>query len=102
MQHIPIRVLKRRIRKGLMDPINFATVVTDFTTCSNLWFHRGTTKCFVPTDYAADRAKCAPGPPSPFPWQLLEALIYGSAEAAALRNYLSRHLDRAGPSLPRR
>lgn len=63
MQHIPIRVLKRRIRKGLMDPINFATVVTDFTTCSNLWFHRGVSKCFVPTDYAAERAKCAPRPP---------------------------------------
>ena len=63
MQHIPIRVLKRRIRKGLMDPINFATVVTDFTTCSNLWFHRGTTKCFVPTDFAAERARCDPSYP---------------------------------------
>ena len=59
MQHIPIRVLKRRIRKGQMDPINFATVVTDFTTCSNLWFHRGASKCFVPTEFAARRARHA-------------------------------------------
>ena len=32
-------------------PINFATVVTDFTTCHNTWFHPGATRCFVPTAF---------------------------------------------------
>ncbi len=31
------------------QPINFATVVTDFTTCHNTWFHPEATRCFVPT-----------------------------------------------------
>mmetsp|Transcript_13700 Transcript_13700/g.29410 ORF Transcript_13700/g.29410 Transcript_13700/m.29410 type:complete len:529 (-) Transcript_13700:874-2460(-) len=51
MQHVPIRVLRSRIRSGVMKPINFATVVTDFTTCHNTWFHTGVTRCFVPTEY---------------------------------------------------
>ncbi len=37
MQHVPIAVLKGRMRAGLMDACNFATVVTDFTTCHNTW-----------------------------------------------------------------
>ena len=60
MLHIPLRVLHRLIRLGKMDPINFATVVTDFTTCSNLWFSKRVTKCFVPTEFCANRARCAP------------------------------------------
>jgi 1,2-diacylglycerol 3-beta-galactosyltransferase len=56
-----------------MDPINFATVVTDFTTCSNLWFHRGVSKCFVPTEYAAERAKCVPARSAIVPWGLTDA-----------------------------
>jgi Monogalactosyldiacylglycerol (MGDG) synthase len=59
MQHVPLRILHRRIRAGLCDPINFATVVTDFTTCSNLWFSKRVTKCFVPTAFCANRARCA-------------------------------------------
>lgn len=59
MQHVPLRILHRRIRNGQMDPINFATVVTDFTTCSNLWFSKRVTKCFVPTEFCANRARCA-------------------------------------------
>lgn len=34
-QGVPLRVLKSRIRQGLQDPINFATVVTDLCTCHN-------------------------------------------------------------------
>eukprot|EP01024_Parvocaulis_polyphysoides_P047388 TRINITY_DN44928_c0_g1_i4.p2 TRINITY_DN44928_c0_g1~~TRINITY_DN44928_c0_g1_i4.p2 ORF type:complete len:389 (+),score=76.00 TRINITY_DN44928_c0_g1_i4:1-1167(+) len=51
LQHIPIRVLKRRIQNGLSPPTNFVTVVTDFTTGHNTWFHTGVTKCFVATEY---------------------------------------------------
>lgn len=40
LQHVPVRVLKRRIKEGKQKPTNFATVVTDFTTCHNTWFHR--------------------------------------------------------------
>jgi len=56
MQHIPIWVLKHRVHTGRMAPINFATVVTDFTTCHNTWFHTDATRCFVPTDYCAGLA----------------------------------------------
>ena len=34
-QGVPLRVLKSRIRQGLQDPVNFATVVTDLCTCHN-------------------------------------------------------------------
>eukprot|EP01023_Acetabularia_acetabulum_P001850 TRINITY_DN10731_c0_g2_i3.p1 TRINITY_DN10731_c0_g2~~TRINITY_DN10731_c0_g2_i3.p1 ORF type:complete len:448 (-),score=81.67 TRINITY_DN10731_c0_g2_i3:2713-4008(-) len=51
LQHIPIKILKKRIRNGQSPPTNFATVVTDFTTGHNTWFHPGVTKCFVATDY---------------------------------------------------
>ncbi|GAX80944.1 hypothetical protein CEUSTIGMA_g8379.t1 [Chlamydomonas eustigma] len=56
MQHVPIRVMKSRIRSGLSQPINFATVVTDFTTCHNTWFHPEATRCFVPTEYCKQLA----------------------------------------------
>mmetsp|Transcript_14653 Transcript_14653/g.25772 ORF Transcript_14653/g.25772 Transcript_14653/m.25772 type:complete len:533 (+) Transcript_14653:29-1627(+) len=52
MQHVPIRILCQRIQQGIQDPINFATVVTDFTTCHNTWFSAAATRCFVPTDFA--------------------------------------------------
>ncbi|KAG1673872.1 hypothetical protein FOA52_012897 [Chlamydomonas sp. UWO 241] len=51
MQHVPLRILKARIKSGASHPINFATVVTDFTTCHNTWFHPDATRCFVPTDF---------------------------------------------------
>ena len=41
LQHVPVRVLAARIRARQQRPISFATVVTDFTTCHNTWFHRG-------------------------------------------------------------
>lgn len=56
MQHVPIRILKSRIRSGLLQPVNFATVVTDFTTCHNTWFHPDVTKCFVPTEFCKSLA----------------------------------------------
>ncbi|KAK9829489.1 hypothetical protein WJX72_006170 [[Myrmecia] bisecta] len=56
MQLVPLRVLQQRIRAGLQKPINFATVVTDLTTCHNSWFHPGVTKCFVATEFAKRRA----------------------------------------------
>lgn len=49
MQHVPIRVLRDRIKAGTLPPINFATVVTDFTTCHNTWFCPQATRVFVPT-----------------------------------------------------
>ncbi|KXZ47364.1 hypothetical protein GPECTOR_36g86 [Gonium pectorale] len=56
MQHIPIRVMRERIRNGVMPPTNFATVVTDFTTCHNTWFCSGATRCFVPTEFCRQLA----------------------------------------------
>lgn len=57
MQHVPMRVLIDRMRRGVQKPIAFATVVTDFTTCHNSWFHPGVTQCFVPTEFCADLAR---------------------------------------------
>ena len=34
-----------------------AQVVTDFTTCHNTWFHKGATRCFVPTEYCSMLAR---------------------------------------------
>lgn len=56
MQHIPIRVMSERIKSGAMPPTNFATVVTDFTTCHNTWFSPGATRCFVPTEFCRELA----------------------------------------------
>lgn len=36
--------------------MNFATVVTDLTTCHNTWFHPDVDRCFVPTEFARQRA----------------------------------------------
>lgn len=49
MQHVPLRILRGRERAGLSPPTNFATVVTDLTTCHNTWFHRGVDRCYVAT-----------------------------------------------------
>lgn len=57
MQGVPLRVLKQRIKKGLQDPINFATVVTDLCTCHNTWFSKDVDKCFVATETTAERAR---------------------------------------------
>ncbi len=57
MQHVPIRILRQRIKAKQMDPCNFATVITDFTTCHNTWFHTQATRCFVPTEYCAMLAR---------------------------------------------
>lgn len=38
-------------RKGGRNPVPFATVVTDLTTCHNTWFHPKVDRCFVPTNY---------------------------------------------------
>lgn len=51
MQHVPLWILKSRIKAKTYKPINFATVVTDFTTCHNTWFSPGVTRCFVPTEF---------------------------------------------------
>lgn len=56
MQDVPLRVLQRRVAEGKQRPINFATVVTDLTTCHNTWFHPGVSKCFVATNEAKQLA----------------------------------------------
>ncbi len=40
-QHVPLRIMRMRIKAGMQPPTNFATVVTDLTTCHNTWFHSG-------------------------------------------------------------
>lgn len=56
MQHIPVKVLAERARASGAPAPPFATVVTDFTTCHNTWFHPGVTRCFVPTDFCRNIA----------------------------------------------
>ncbi|KAK9861351.1 hypothetical protein WJX84_003361 [Apatococcus fuscideae] len=56
MQTLALRVLRSRIRGGLQRPIPFATVVTDLTTCHNVWFNPNVTRCFVATPEARIRA----------------------------------------------
>ena len=36
----------------MQRPIPFATVVTDLTTCHNVWFNPNVTRCFVATPEA--------------------------------------------------
>jgi 1,2-diacylglycerol 3-beta-galactosyltransferase len=43
-------------RETLCYPL-FPQVVTDFTTCHNTWFHKHTTRCFVPTEFCAKLAR---------------------------------------------
>jgi hypothetical protein len=45
VQHVPLRIMRQRIRNGMQPPTNFATVVTDLTTCHNTWFHPGVDRC---------------------------------------------------------
>jgi hypothetical protein len=80
MQHIPLRVIKARVAKGLHPHIPFATVVTDFTTCHNTWFHKG---ACVRACLASGQGPCqAPGP-----W-----LVAGAAVAAAWGCLAGLHL----------
>lgn len=57
MQHVPVRVLKQRIRSGVQKVINFATVVTDLTTCHNTWFYPGVDRCYVATETSWQQAR---------------------------------------------
>jgi 1,2-diacylglycerol 3-beta-galactosyltransferase len=57
MQHVPVRVLRRRIERGEQDPnTQFATVVTDLTTCHNTWFYSDVDRCFVATEESKQQA----------------------------------------------
>lgn len=56
MQHIPVRILKQRIKRGLQKAANFATVVTDLTRCHNTWFYPQVDRCFVATDVQKQQA----------------------------------------------
>ena len=57
MQHVPVRVLRRRIESGMQDPnTTFATVVTDLTTCHNTWFYSDVDRCFVATEESKQQA----------------------------------------------
>lgn len=42
---MPLRIMRMRIKAGMQPPTNFATVVTDLTTCHNTWFHEGVDRC---------------------------------------------------------
>lgn len=57
MQHIPIKILSTRAKMAQQPRTPFATVVTDFTTCHNTWFHKKVDKCFVPTEFTRRLAK---------------------------------------------
>lgn len=57
MQHVPVRVLRQRIKAGLQDARTaFATVVTDLTTCHNTWFYPGVDRCYVATEESRHQA----------------------------------------------
>lgn len=56
MQHVPVRILRQRIAHGMQDPINFATVVTDLTTCHNTWFYPLVDRCYVATEESRRQA----------------------------------------------
>ena len=43
-------------RAGVQKATQFATVVTDLTTCHNTWFHPRVDQCFVATQEARRRA----------------------------------------------
>jgi 1,2-diacylglycerol 3-beta-galactosyltransferase len=63
MQHIPIAVLRARAAASGAPAPPFATVVTDFTTCHNTWFHPEASRCFVPTEFCAALARQNGVPP---------------------------------------
>ncbi|KAI7838470.1 hypothetical protein COHA_007733 [Chlorella ohadii] len=56
MQHVPLRIMRMRIKNGMQPPTNFATVVTDLTTCHNTWFHPGVDRCYVATEASLNQA----------------------------------------------
>eukprot|EP00887_Chlorella_sp_A99_P005928 scaffold29.g5928.t1 len=56
LQHVPVRILRQRIAHGMQDPINFATVVTDLTTCHNTWFYPLVDRCYVATEESRRQA----------------------------------------------
>jgi 1,2-diacylglycerol 3-beta-galactosyltransferase len=53
---VPLRIMRMRIRAGMQPPTNFATVVTDLTTCHNTWFHPGVDRCYVATEASRQQA----------------------------------------------
>lgn len=55
-QHVPVRILRQRIKAGLQPDTNFATVVTDLTTCHNTWFYSGVDRCYVATEETRNQA----------------------------------------------
>eukprot|EP00193_Tetraselmis_chui_P018321 CAMPEP_0177789076 /NCGR_PEP_ID=MMETSP0491_2-20121128/22520_1 /TAXON_ID=63592 /ORGANISM="Tetraselmis chuii, Strain PLY429" /LENGTH=475 /DNA_ID=CAMNT_0019310843 /DNA_START=79 /DNA_END=1505 /DNA_ORIENTATION=- len=58
MQHVPLRVLGRLRKRGVLNrPPAFATVVTDLSEgCHHLWFHKGVDRCFVPIEEVKEKA----------------------------------------------
>ncbi|KAL4447742.1 hypothetical protein ABPG75_004961 [Micractinium tetrahymenae] len=56
MQHVPLRIMRMRIKAGMQPPTKFATVVTDLTTCHNTWFHPGVDRCYVATEASLKQA----------------------------------------------
>lgn len=48
--------MRLRIKNGMQPPTNFATVVTDLTTCHNTWFHPGVDRCYVATEESRRQA----------------------------------------------
>ena len=51
-----MRIALSCCRAGVQKPTQFATVVTDLTTCHNTWFHPRVDQCFVATQEARRRA----------------------------------------------
>ena len=51
-----MRIALSCCRAGVQEPTQFATVVTDLTTCHNTWFHPRVDQCFVATQEARRRA----------------------------------------------
>jgi hypothetical protein len=56
LQHVVLNVIRNRVKRGLMEPVPFATVVTDLTKCHPTWYHKDVTACFVPTDVCRQQA----------------------------------------------
>ena len=51
-----MRIPRSCCRAGVQKATEFATVVTDLTTCHNTWFHPRVDQCFVATQEARRRA----------------------------------------------
>jgi len=39
LQHVVLNVIRNRVKRGLQEPVPFATVVTDLTKCHPTWYH---------------------------------------------------------------